>query len=144
MKMNESSILLRSHGGTGGAELALLGLLREEVLVDVGDHTTTGDGGVNELIKLLITTNGKLQVARRDTLEVEILGGVAGKLEHLSREVLEDGRNVHGRIAADAEVVDRAHLKEAVHTAHRELIWVSNSPNNSTGVRLANVGRNRG
>lgn len=50
---------------------------------DVGDHTATRDGGLDQRVQLLITTDGQLQVARRDTLHLEILGGVASQLQHL-------------------------------------------------------------
>ena len=38
--------------------------------MDVGNHTTTGDGGLDEGIQLLVTTDGKLQVTGRDTLHL--------------------------------------------------------------------------
>jgi hypothetical protein len=37
-----------------------------------------------------------LQVARGDTLDLEILGGVPGELEDFSCEVFKDGSNVDG------------------------------------------------
>ena len=63
----------------------------------------------------------KLQVARRDALDAEILGGVAGKLEHLGGEVLQDGGRVHSRRRANAALVGHAHLEVAVDAADREL-----------------------
>lgn len=39
-------------------------------------HTTEGDGGTDQGVELLVTADGELQVARRDTLDLEILGGV--------------------------------------------------------------------
>ena len=59
--------------------------------MDVRNDTTTGDGRLDERVKLLVTTDGKLKVARRDALDLKVLGGVARKLENLSSEVLEDG-----------------------------------------------------
>ena len=44
-----------------GALLILGALLLEERLVDVGDDTATGDGGLDEGIKLLVTTDGELR-----------------------------------------------------------------------------------
>lgn len=38
--------------------------------------TTEGDGGTNQGVELFVTTDGKLQVARCDTLDLEVLGGV--------------------------------------------------------------------
>ena len=57
-------------------------------LVDVGDDTTTGDRGLDERVELLVTTDGELQVARGDTLDLEVLGGVSRELKNLGGEVL--------------------------------------------------------
>lgn len=38
--------------------------------------TTEGDGGADQGVELLVTADGELQVTRRDTLDLEILGGV--------------------------------------------------------------------
>ena len=59
--------------------------------MDVWDDTTAGDGGLDEGIELLVTTDGELQVARGDALDLEVLGGIACELKHLSSQVLEDG-----------------------------------------------------
>jgi hypothetical protein len=44
--------------------------------VDVGDHTTTGDGGLDEGVKLLVTTDSELQMAGSYALDLEVLAGV--------------------------------------------------------------------
>ena len=75
--------------GEGGGRVALLLLLRslsllaDEALVDMRDDSASGDGRLDERVQLLVTTDGELQVARRDTLHLEILGRVAGQLENL-------------------------------------------------------------
>lgn len=46
--------------------------------------TTEGDGGADQGVELLVTTDGKLQVAGRDTLDLEILGGVLGSRDCVS------------------------------------------------------------
>ena len=38
------------------------------------DDSATGDGRLDERVQLLVTTDGELQVARRDTLHLQILG----------------------------------------------------------------------
>ena len=43
--------------------IGLLGGLVDEGLVDVGDHTTAGDGRPDEGVELLVTTDGELKVA---------------------------------------------------------------------------------
>ena len=58
-----------------GAELvALLGGLVDEGLVDVGDDTTARDGGLDEGVELLVTTDGELKVAGGDALDLRCLG----------------------------------------------------------------------
>ena len=59
--------------------------------MDVRDDTTAGDGGLDEGIEFLVTTDGELQVARSDALDLEVLAGIACELQHLSSQVLEDG-----------------------------------------------------
>ena len=68
--------------------------LHDESLVDVWDDTTTGDGGLNKGIKLLVTADRKLQVAGSDALNFEVLAGIACKLKNLSCEVLENSSRV--------------------------------------------------
>ena len=51
--------------------------------MDVRDDSASGDGRLDERVQLLVTTDGELQVARRDTLHLEILGRVAGQLKNL-------------------------------------------------------------
>ena len=48
-----------------------------QTLVNKWQNTSTSDSSSNESIKLLITTNSKLQVARSYTLDTEIFRRVA-------------------------------------------------------------------
>lgn len=45
-------------------------------LVDVWQHTTTGNSGTDEQIEFLIASNSELQVSGSNTLNPEILGGI--------------------------------------------------------------------
>ena len=54
--------------------------------MDMRDDSASGDGRLDERVQLLVTTDGELQMARRDTLHLQILGRVAGQLENLNRE----------------------------------------------------------
>jgi len=109
--------------GGSSALLHLLGLLAlaDKRLVDVGDDTTAGNGGLDESVELLVTTDGELQVAGGDTLDLQVLGGVTGKLEDLSGQVLEDGSAVDGSSSTDTTTSVAAVLEEAVDTADGEL-----------------------
>ena len=51
--------------------------------MNVRNNTTTGNGGLDEGIKLFVTTDGKLKMAGSDTLDLEVLAGVTSKLEDL-------------------------------------------------------------
>ena len=88
--------------------------------MDVGDDTAARNGGLDEGVELLVTTDGELQVARRDALDTQILGRVAGKLEHLSGEVLKDGSRVHSRSGTARPFAVRQ-LEVAVDAADGEL-----------------------
>ena len=89
--------------------------------MDVRDDATARDGRLDERVELLVTTDGELEVARRDTLDAEVLRRVAGELQHLSSEVLEDGGRVDGSGGANAALGRDAELEVAVDTANREL-----------------------
>ena len=64
--------------------------------MDVGDDAATSNGRLDQGVQLLISTDGQLEMPRSDPLHLEVLGGVAGQLEHLGGEVLQDGRAVDG------------------------------------------------
>ena len=65
--------------------------------MDVGQHTTRGNGDTSEqLVELLVVLDGKSQMTGHDTALLVIAGGVTGKLEDLGTEVLEDGSEVDG------------------------------------------------
>jgi hypothetical protein len=89
--------------------------------VDVGDDTTTGDGGLDEGVELLVTTDGELEMAGRDTLDLEVLAGVAGKLEYLGGQVLKDGSSVDGGGGTDTLGLLDGRLEETVDTTDGEL-----------------------
>ena len=72
-------------------------LLGKKNSVDVGQHTTTSNGDTSkQLVELLVVLDGKSQMTGHDTALLVITGGVAGKLENLGAEVLEDCSEVDG------------------------------------------------
>uniref|UniRef100_A0A453MUE8 Uncharacterized protein n=1 Tax=Aegilops tauschii subsp. strangulata TaxID=200361 RepID=A0A453MUE8_AEGTS len=94
----------------GGLLLGRLGLLLcgggrllgEQHGVDVGDDAAVGDGHAGEQpAELLVVADGEQQVARDDAGLLVVLGRVAGKLQDLGGEVLEDGGEVDGGAGAD-------------------------------------------
>jgi hypothetical protein len=56
--------------------LLLLFDLEEERAVDVRKDTSEGDGGADQGIQLFVAADGQLEMARRDALDLEVLGGV--------------------------------------------------------------------
>ena len=69
----------------------------EESDVDVGDHSTGGDGGsLEELVELFVVLDGEEDVSGDNSASLVILGGVSSELEDLSGEVLKDGSEVDG------------------------------------------------
>jgi len=62
--------------------------------VNVRDHTTASDGGLDQGVELLIASNGKLEMSGSNSFHLKVLASVAGQLENLSSQVLEDGSSV--------------------------------------------------
>ena len=117
-----------------GLALAILGLLGEKNLVDVGEDTTLGDGDAGEqLVELLVVADGELEVAGDDAPLLVVAGSVAGKLKNLSREVLEDSGEVDWGTSTDTLGVV-ALAEETVDTTDGEL---------KTGLLGAGLGASR-
>lgn len=95
--------------------------LEEESTVDVWEDTTKGNGGSDQGVEFLVSADGELKVAGRDTLDLEILGGVSGKLEDFGGEVLEDRGHVDSSLRSDAHLVLGLGLQETLDTAAWEL-----------------------
>ena len=71
--------------------------------MDVGEHAALGDRDAREeLGELLVVADRELDVARDDARLLVVARGVAGELEDLGGEVLEDGGEVDRRAGADA------------------------------------------
>ena len=71
--------------------------------MDVGENTTRSDRDASEeLVELFVVADGELDVPGDDAAPLVVAGGVAGKLEDLSGEVLHDGGEVHGGTSTNA------------------------------------------
>ena len=110
---------MRLRGGLGA--LLLLLNLEQECAVDVRQNTTKGNRGVNEGIKFLVTSDGELQVSGCNALDLEILCGVACQFEDFGSQVFEDGRQVDGRLAADARLLAGDGAKVTLYATAGEL-----------------------
>lgn len=114
-------------------------LFTDQRLVDMRDDTTAGDRRLDQTVQLLVSTDGELQVTRRDTLHLQILGRVAGQLENLSGQVLEDGSGVDGGRGSDASVAGRAVLQVPMDTTDGELKSGTGRARYGLGFRLSGV-----
>ena len=76
----------------------LFGLLGQENSLDVWQHTTLGDGhSGQQLVQLLVVTDGQLQVTGDDPGLLVVAGSISSQLQDLSGEVLHDGGQIDGR-----------------------------------------------
>jgi len=103
------------------ALLIFEGRLANQRLVDVRDDTAASDGRLDQRVQLFVSSDRQLQVTRVDALHLQVLARVAGQLEHLGRQVLENGGAVDGRGGAHASILHGARLQVPVDTANREL-----------------------
>ena len=95
--------------------------LHDQGFVDVGDHTTTSNGSLDQSVKFFVSANGQLQVARSYSLHLQVLASVAGELEHLSGKVFKDSSSVDGRRGTDTAVRAHSALQESVNSSNGEL-----------------------
>ena len=105
----------------GADLLGLLRLLGQEHSLDVGEDTTLGNGDSSqELVQLLVVTDGELQVTWDDSGLLVVTSGVTCQLENLSSQVLEDGSEVHWGTGSDSLGVV-SFPQETVDTSDGEL-----------------------
>jgi hypothetical protein len=70
--------------------------------VNVGQNTTLCDGDVSQqLVQLLIVSDGELKMTGDDTGLLVVTSGVASQLEDFGSEVLEDSGQVDGSTGTD-------------------------------------------
>lgn len=87
-----------SLGGLAGGVLG-----SRDGTADVGEDTTFSDGGVvQQLVEFLVVSDGQEDVSGDDSGLLVVLGSVAGQLENLSSQVLEDSCEVDGGTSTDS------------------------------------------
>lgn len=99
--------------------------------MDVRDDTTAGDRRLDEGVELLVAADGELEVARRDALDLEVLGGVARELEDLGGEVLcflfwKRRKGREGRVRGRGQGFLKKKMKKKARSARRPptvLLW---------------------
>ena len=60
-------------------------------------------------------------MARRNTLDLEILGSIARQFEYFGSQIFEDGGQVDGSFSADARLLARDGSKVTLYATAREL-----------------------
>ena len=113
-RRRQSSLCLAA-GGLG------LGLLGQKHSLDVGQHTSLGDGDTGQkLVQLLVVPDGQLQVTGDDSGLLVVTGGVACQFQDLSGQVLKHGSQVDWGSGSNTLGIV-AFAEEAVDTPHGEL-----------------------
>ena len=99
----------------------LLSLLGQENSLDVGQHTSLGDGNTSQqLVQLLVIPDGQLKVTGDDSALLVVSGSVASQLQNLGGQILENSGQINGSSCANSlSVVTLA--EKSVDTTHREL-----------------------
>jgi hypothetical protein len=89
--------------------------------VDVWDDTSTSDGGLDEGVQFLITSNCQLEMSWSNSLNLKVLRGVTSELKNLSSQVLEDSSTVNGGSGSDSAVGAHSALKNSMDSSDWEL-----------------------
>lgn len=116
-----SCILLTARLNFHLLTLLLLNL-EQQCAVDVREYTSESDGGPDQRVELLVSTDGELQVTRRDALHFKIFGGVSCQLEHFGGKVFENGSDVDSSFRSDAHLVLSLGLEETLDTTAGKLM----------------------
>lgn len=87
----------------GFRRLLLLSLLGEQNGLDVGQDATLGDSNfAQQLVQLLVISDGQLQVTRDDSSLLVVAGSVTGQFQDLGSQVFKDGGQVYGCSSANS------------------------------------------
>ncbi len=89
--------------------------------LDIRQHTTLGNGHTGQqLVQLLVVSDGQLKMARDDPGFLVVAGSVASQLQNLGGEVLHDGGQIN-RCASSYSLSVVSFTKMAVNTTHWKL-----------------------
>lgn len=116
-------------------------LLANQRLVDVGNHTAACDGRLDQGIKLLVPTDGQLQMAGSDTLHFQVLASIASQLQDLGSQVLQNGSTVDSSSGPNTPMAGGTVLQVPMDTSHREL-QPAVTPHEKSSTNWGNATRN--
>ncbi len=85
------------------------------------NDTTTRNRCLNKRIQLFISTNSKLQVSGRNTLDFQVLACVSRQFEYFSSQILENGGTVNSSFGSNADILQGTRFEVPVDTADGEL-----------------------
>lgn len=100
------------------------GVLAEESFMDVGDHTTTSNGGLDEDVELFVTSDSKKEMTRCDSSHLEVLGCISSQFEHFCSEIFQNGSCVNCSSCANSVLCAHSSLQESVDSSNGELIYI--------------------
>ena len=103
------------------ALLIFEGRLANQRLVDVRDDTAASDGRLDQRVQLFVSSDRQLQVTRVDSLHFQVFACIASQLEHLGRQIFEDGSAVDSGRGANSSVTGRARLQVTMYTTNGKL-----------------------
>lgn len=89
--------------------------------MNVGNDTSTRNRRLDQGIEFFVTTNGELQMPRRNALDLQVLAGVSRQFEHFGRQVFENGRRVDGGGGSDAVALVDGLFQETMDATDWEL-----------------------
>ena len=99
----------------------LLGLLGEKNCLNVGQHSSLGDGDSGkELVQFLVVSDGQLQMSGDDSGLLVISGGITCQFENFSSQVLQDSGEVDWSSSSNSFSVV-SFSEESMDTSNREL-----------------------
>ena len=115
------AVVLEGIGEPDLLGLGCLSLLGQQDGLDVGQHTTLGDGDTGEqFVQLLVIADGELQVSGDDPALLVVTSSIACQLENLGGQVLHHCSQVDGGASSHTLGVV-TFTQVAVNTPYREL-----------------------
>ena len=117
----------------------LVALLGQKYSLDVGQHTSLGDGDSGEkFVQFLVITDGQLQMSGDDPGLLVVTGSISRQLQNLSSQILHHGSQVDwGTSSNSLSIVALA--EKTVNSSHWELKTSPAGPGLTLSLRFASL-----
>lgn len=89
--------------------------------MNVRDNTTACNGGLDESIQLLVSSNGELKMPGCDTLDLEILAGISSELQDFGSKIFENSGSVDSSRGSHTLTVLNRGFQETMDTTDGKL-----------------------